>query len=92
MRNKSIKRVLPKPHRKQDNIICIIDDSGSPMIINMANVNSITAHKTLFAKPNPHVCIVWNDETWTNINMESYEDAEKIIKDVYNESRSYNYV
>ena len=92
MKNKPIKRVLHRPRRKQDNIICVVDDSGSPMIINMANVQSITAHKTLFAKPNPHVCIVWNDETWTNLHMESYEDAENFIRDAYSKSRCYNYV
>lgn len=92
MKNKPIKRVLCRPHRKQDNIICVVDNSGSPMIINMANVRSITAHKTLFATPTPHVCIVWDDETWTNLSMESYEDAENFIKDVYNGCGTYNYV
>lgn len=79
-------------HKKQDNIICVIDDSGSPMIINMANVQSITAHKTLFGMSNPHVCIVWTNDTWTNIHMESYEDAENFIRDAYSKSRCYNYV
>ena len=77
---------------KQNNIICVVDDSGSPMVINMANVQSMTAHKTLFGASNPHVCIVWTNETWTNIHMDTYEDAENFIRDAYSKSRCYNYV
>lgn len=92
MKNKPIKRVLRRPHKKQADVICVIDDSGSPMVINMANVQSITAHKTLFGMSNPHVCIVWTNDTWTNLHMESYEDAERLIRDAYSGCRGYYYV
>lgn len=88
----TIGRVHKRPVKRASEEICILDDSGNPIIVNMSLVRSITAHSTLFCQPNPHVCIVWHDGKYTNIPMESYEDAERLIRDAYSGRRGYYYV
>jgi hypothetical protein len=94
MRNRvvgTIGRVHKRQAKKANGEICVIVDD-LPIVINMSLVRNMTAHETLFCKHNPHVCIVWHDGKYTNIPMESYEDAENFIRDAYNRCRTYNYV